>query len=189
MRNYRMKTFLALAAGLLLTAAAPLSLQAAPTGVTGWEIDSEYNENYVPREVDEFKAEIKEIKKIVPLDGMAPGVGVVVPDPDFGGEILVHVGPEEGEALWMDYRNEVAKKVKIGSADDFRQHDIQVGDEVKIRGVWAEIGGQDVFIASRLRIKRDCQLKVRLSKDGTPYWSMTEEKVQSELAAEKADLK
>ena len=55
------------------------------------------------------------------------------------------------------------------------------GDRIKIRGVWAEINGKDVFLAAEIKKGNFFVLKVRLTKDGTPFWSMSKE----ELALEK----
>jgi hypothetical protein len=92
---------------------------------------------------------------------MSPGVALLVKDSE-GEVITVHVGP-----TWF-----------------VRQIKFRNGDRVRIRGAWAEINGQEVFMASKIkRASDDLTLKVRLTKDGTPFWTMSE----AELAKERAD--
>jgi hypothetical protein len=52
---------------------------------------------------------------------------------------------------------------------------------VKVKGAWAQIGGKEVFMASKVKKSENVELKVRRTKDGMPYWVMTPE----ELAKEK----
>jgi hypothetical protein len=61
---------------------------------------------------------------------------------------------------------------------------VKKGDRVKIKGAWAEIDNKDVFMASKVK-KSDSdvfEFKVRLTKNGKPFWTMTKE----ELALERA---
>lgn len=130
--------------------------------ITGWEKDSPYNQHYNLSEYDKFKGTVEDIKECVPLPGMAPGILVVVRDADE--ELVnVHLGPKS----FVDVNTIGLKK----------------GDEVKVKGVWAEIGEQDVFMASKIKKGEYVELKVRLTKDGTPFWTMTPE----QLAQEKED--
>ena len=47
---------------------------------------------------------------------------------------------------------------------------------------WAEINGKDVFIASKIKKDPDIEIiKVRLTKDGTPFWTMTSEQLAMEM--------
>jgi len=57
---------------------------------------------------------------------------------------------------------------------------IRKGDELKIRGAWAEVGGKDVFLAAKIKKGEHFNLKVRLTKDGTPFWTMTPEQQAQE---------
>jgi len=53
---------------------------------------------------------------------------------------------------------------------------------IKIKGVWAEINGKDVFMASKVKQDPDFEIiKVRLTKDGTPFWTMNSEQLAMEL--------
>jgi hypothetical protein len=127
----------------------------------GWELDSPYNKLYNPSEMDKFKAIVVGIKEVVPIPGMTPGVALVVRESE-GEVILVHICP----SWYIDKRD-------IG---------IKKGDKVKIRGVWVEINGEDVFIASKIKKGDYFELKIRLTSSGKPFWTMGPE----ELAKEKA---
>jgi hypothetical protein len=50
---------------------------------------------------------------------------------------------------------------------------VKKGDRVKIRGVWAEINGKDVFMASKVKKGDMFEFKVRLTKNGKPFWTMS----------------
>jgi hypothetical protein len=141
----------------LLTLA--LSPAWANDGLKGWEIDSAYNQLYDASEMDAFKGTVRAFKKITPLNGMAPGVGVVVRDRD-GEDIMVHLCP-------VAYRAE-------------NQIGVKKGDRVKLKGVWVEINGQDVFIASKIKRGDYFEFKVRLTKNGKPFWTMTPEELAQE---------
>ncbi len=127
----------------------------------GWELDSPYNKLYNPSEMDKFKAIVVGIKEVVPMPGMTPGVALMVRESE-GEVILVHICP----SWYIDKRD-------IG---------IRKGDKVKIRGVWVEIDGEDVFIASKIKKGEYFELKIRLTSSGKPFWTMGPE----ELAKEKA---
>ncbi len=135
-------------------------VQTAEKDMGGWEKDGAYNKLYNASELDKLKGRIEKIKEIVPMPGMAPAVAVVLKDRD-GEKVLVHVGPK-----WF-----LGKSIGV-----------KRGDKVKIKGSWAEIKGKDVFLASKIKKGDFFELKVRLTKDGTPFWTMTPE----ELARERA---
>jgi hypothetical protein len=126
----------------------------------GWELDSPYNKLYNPSEMDKFKAIVVGVKEVVPMPGMAPGVALAVRESE-GEVIWVHICP----SWYIDKRD-------IG---------IRKGDKVKIRGVWVEINGEDVFIASKIKKGDYFELKIRLTSSGKPFWTMGPE----ELAKEK----
>ncbi len=65
---------------------------------------------------------------------------------------------------------------------------LKKGDRVKVKGVWAEIGDKDVFIASKVKKGDYFELKVRLTKDGKPFWTMSAEELARERAASKASV-
>jgi hypothetical protein len=53
---------------------------------------------------------------------------------------------------------------------------------IKLKGVWAEVNGKDVFMASKIKKDPDIEIiKVRLTKDGTPFWTMTPEQIAMEM--------
>jgi len=128
----------------------------------GWERGGKYDSLYKPEEREKFKGVVVDIRKVVPLPGMYPGVAIVVRDRD-GEEVLVHLGPR-----WF------INPARMG---------IRKGDKVKVYGVWAEIDDQDVFIASKIKKGDHFQFKVRRTRDGMPYWAMSPD----ELAKEKED--
>ena len=56
------------------------------------------------------------------------------------------------------------------------------GDRVNVKGVWAEIDGKDVFMASKIKIDPHFEFKVRLTKNGFPFWAMSPEQLAHERA-------
>jgi hypothetical protein len=130
----------------------------------GWERGGAYDQNYNPNELDKFRAWVVAVKERVPMEGMAPGVVLEVKEGKEDDEtILVHVCP----AAYMGPK-------EIG---------LRRGDRVKIRGAWAYINGQDIFMAAKIKKGDYFVLKLRLTSDGKPFWTMTPE----ELAQEKND--
>lgn len=127
----------------------------------GWEKDSPYNKLYNAAEMDSFKGTVTKIKEIVPLPGMSPGVGIVVRESKTE-SILVHLCPS-----WFADRKDIG---------------IKKGDRVKVKGVWAEIEGKDIFMASKIKRGKLFSFKVRLTKDGTPFWTMSPEQLAKEKA-------
>ena len=124
----------------------------------GWEKEGAYNKLYKASELDKLKCRVKKVTEVVPLKGMSPGIALIADDGD-GEEFIVHVGPK-----WY-----------LGDSTG-----ISRGDKLKIRGSWAEIDGEDVFIASKIKKGDFFELKVRLTKDGTPFWTMTPEELAKE---------
>ena len=125
----------------------------------GWEKDSPYNKFYNAAERDNFKATVVDIKEVVPMPGMSPGWALVVRE-SKSEDILVHLCP-----TWFVDRKGIGLKK---------------GDRVKVRGVWAEINGKDVFLASKVKKGNFFSFKVRLTKDGTPFWTMSPAKLAKE---------
>lgn len=132
------------------------------SGLAGWEKDSEYNRLYIASEMDQFKGIVESIGEVQPLPGMDPGIELTVKDQD-GENVRVQVGPKSFVNL-----------DSIG---------LRKGDKVKVRGVWTEVGEEEVFLASKIKKGENTELKVRRTSDGTPYWTLTAE----ELAAEKKE--
>jgi hypothetical protein len=130
--------------------------------IVGWGKDSAYNKLYDLDEWDSFKGNVVGFKKITPLKGMSPGVALLVKDGDSDEVITVHLGP--------------SPFVNPNSIS------LRKGEKVKVKGVWAEINGEEVFMASKLKKGEYYEYKVRLTKDGTPFWTMSPE----ELARERA---
>lgn len=128
----------------------------------GWEQDGTYDSLYTPSELDKLKGTIQKIMEVVPMEGMAPGIGLILKDGD-GEKVTVHIGPK-----WFLGDN-------IG---------LKRGDRVKIRGSWAEIDGEDVFMGAKIKKGDYFSLKVRLTKNGKPFWTMSPEELAKERAAE-----
>ena len=129
--------------------------------MSGWELNSPYNKLYKASEMDSFKGTVVDIKEVVPMPGMSPGLALEVSE-SKGETITVHLCP-------ASFENKKSIRIKKG-------------DRVKVSGVWAEINKKDVFMGSKVS-KDDYSLKVRLTKDGTPFWTMT----PSQLAKERQD--
>jgi len=153
--------------GLMLsfTAAAVLGVSLVQAeekkDMQGWGIDDPYNRHYNIKEYEKIRAWVVRVKEIIPMPGMSPATAMEVRE---GDEIIeVHICP-----TWY-------KK-----PEDIR---VKKGDRIKIRGVWAYIDGKDVFMASKIKKDPDFEIvKVRLTKDGTPFWTMTPEQLAKELA-------
>ena len=135
--------------------------QARATGIVGWEKDSAYNSHYNYKERDAIKGKVIKFKEVVPLPGMAPGTSLIF-DED-GQEILVHLCP-------LAY----ADPQKTGIRKDIK---------TKISGSWATIAGQDVFMAAKVKQGENFEFKVRLTKDGTPFWTLSPEELAKESSA------
>ena len=127
----------------------------------GWEADSDYNQLYQAAELDKLKGYVQKIIEVVPIKGMAPGIGLIVKDGD-GDKVVVHIGPK-----WF-----------LGDSVGIKR-----GEKVKIKGAWAEIDDKDIFIASKIKKGDFFELKVRLTKDGKPFWTMSSEELARERAA------
>lgn len=125
----------------------------------GWETDSIYNALYNYKERDKIKGKVLKFKKVTPLPSMDPGTALIFKEGDE--EILVHLCP------W-DFA-------------DPKETGIRKGVTTKINGAWALIDDQDIFIAAKVKQGDHFEFKVRLTKDGTPFWAMSPE----ELAAER----
>lgn len=128
----------------------------------GWEKGGAYDRHYDVGEMDELKGKVQTVKIVVPLPGMSPGVALEV-DVGESDSVLVHVCP-----IWF------ADIKKIG---------VKKGDKVKIRGAWTEIDGKDVFMASKIKKGEEFELKVRMTKDGTPFWTLSPEELARERSA------
>lgn len=130
----------------------------AEKDMTGWGNDDEYNKLYSPKELDKLKGRVVKFSKVKPFPGMSKAT-VLILDED-GDKIVVHLCP-----VWFATPKETG---------------IKRGDKVKIKGSWAEIDGEDVFMASKVKKGEHYEFKVRLTKDGTPFWNMTPEQLAHE---------
>jgi len=126
----------------------------------GWEKGSQYNGFYNYKERDSLKGEILEFKEITPLPGMAPGTAFILKEGDD--KILVHLCP-------VAFRTPEATGIRRGV-------------KTKVSGCWTLIDGQDIFIAAKVKQGENFEFKVRLTKDGTPFWTLTPEELAKETA-------
>ena len=131
-------------------------------GLEGWEKNSDYNNLYDLAQKDKLKGVVVDVKKLTPLPGMAPGIGLLVQSPEDG-TVTVHLGPRS----FINVNN--IWKLK--------------GAQVKVRGVWAQIADENVFIAYKVKSDKHV-LKLRRTRDGTPHWTMTPEELAKERALE-----
>ena len=146
---------------MLLAMGAGLGFAEEPKDMGGWELGSTYNQYYDASEMDRIRCTVKKVTTVVPLKGMAPGVVLLVEE-SKGDTTPVHVCPE-----WY-----------LGVKDV----GIKKGDSLKIRGSWAEINGEFIFMASKIKKGDYFVLKVRLTKDGKPFWTMGPEELAREIA-------
>lgn len=154
---------------LSLALAAGVALADEKRDMQGWGVDDPYNKLYDVREYEKFRAWVVKLREAPPMPGMSPATIVDVREgsKEFTEIIEVHMCP-----TWF------AKPSEIG---------VKPGDRVKLKGVWAEIDGKDVFMASKIVIDPDFEFKVRLTKDGFPFWAMSPEQVAQERAASLAE--
>jgi len=157
-----------LLAGFVLAALAAFALNhtAVYAGekrdMQGWGVNDPYNQHYDVKESEKFRAWVLKVQEVVPLAGMSPATALLVREGSE--EIEVHICP-----TW--YR----KPKEIG---------VKPGDRIKLKGVWAYIDGKDVFMASKIKKEPDIDvIKVRLTKDGTPFWTMTAEQLAQETSS------
>lgn len=126
----------------------------------GWEIDSPYNKLYDVREYEKIRAWVVRVKEVVPMPGMSPATALDVRE---GSDVFeVQLCP-----TWYRKPSEIR---------------LEKNARIKLKGVWAEVNGKDVFMASKIKKDPDIEiLKVRLTKDGTPFWTMTSEQIAMEM--------
>jgi len=146
---------------LVLLFSFSMAFAADPAEKKGWGIDDPYNKFYNPKEFEKFKATVVKVTEVVPIPGMSPATALEVRE--GSNTILVHLCP-----TWFAKPNEIG---------------VKPGDQVVLKGCWAEINGKDVFLASKVRKGDSPEFKVRLTKDGTPFWTMTPEQLAKERAS------
>jgi len=126
----------------------------------GWGIDDPYNKLYDVREYEKIRAWVIRVKEVVPMPGMSPATALDVREGAY--EFEVQICP-----TWYRKPSEILLK------KDAR---------IKLKGSWAEVNGKDVFMASKIKKDPDTDIiKVRLTKDGTPFWTMTPERIAMEM--------
>lgn len=148
---------------LVCLSAHAFAAQGGKPDTTGWEKGGAYDKFYDAKEADSFKGRVEDIIEITPLPGMAKGVGLTVRDKKDNKVETVHLGPKD----FVDLDSIGLKK----------------GDTVKVVGVWANIGGKDVVMASKVKKDEGVELKVRRSKDGMPWWGLSAEELAKERKA------
>jgi hypothetical protein len=129
-------------------------------GLEGWEKNSGYNNLYDLAQKDRIKGVVVDVTKLIPLPGMAPGVGLLVQSPQDG-SVTVHLGPRSF--------------INVNTIWNLK------GAQVKVRGVWAEIKNEKVFIAYKLKSDK-LAIKLRRTRDGTPLWTMSPQELAKERA-------
>lgn len=146
--------------GLVVTLlSAGSGMAAEKNDMGGWERNSKYDKLYVPSDRDSFKGIVTGFKEIIPFPGMSPGVAILVKDPD-GDVVTVHLGPR-----WFI---------------DPAATGIRKDDRVKVKGVWVELNNEDIVMASKISKGDFFEYKVRLTKDGTPFWTLSKEDLERE---------
>jgi len=133
---------------------------AGEMNIKGWEKGSEYDNLYDNTDRDVFKGTLVDIENITPMDGMAEGIAVLVKDKEDGEEVLVHLGPKDF----------VEPRIK----------DLRPGVRVKVYGVLIELNGEYEYMAAKLKAGEERKYKFRLTRDGTPFWSLSPEALKKE---------
>ena len=127
----------------------------------GWGIDDPYNKLYDVREYEKIRAWVVRVKEVVPMPGMSPATALDVRE--GSDEFEVQICP-----TWYRKPSDIH---------------LQKNARIKLKGVWAEINGKDVFMAAKIKKDPDIDvIKVRLTRDGTPFWTMTPERLAKEMA-------
>jgi hypothetical protein len=130
-----------------------------PKDMGGWENGGKYDQYFRSGQRESFKGVVMGFKEIVPLPGMSPGIALLVKDAS-GDVITVHLGPK-----WFVTPEDTG---------------IKRDDQVKVKGVWAEIDGKDVFMAAKISKGEFFEYKLRLTKDGKAFWNMNPEELAKE---------
>jgi hypothetical protein len=154
---------------VLLMFAASLPGNAAPSSdsndLAGWGPDDPYNRLFDHSAVEKIKGRVVGFKFERPLPDMSPATIMMIND--GSGSIEVHICP-----TWF------ARPEDIG---------VRVGDRVKIRGCRVEIGGKSVIMAAKIKKRGFHEFKVRLTKNGKPFWTFSLEEVVREFSSAAAE--
>ena len=161
MRNKFQRVFYITALILLSFVVGISSVQAEEKrDMKGWGVDDAYNKLYDVREFEKIRCYVVRVKEVVPMPGMSPATALDVREGAYEWE--VHLCP-----TWYRKPSEIRLKKN---------------ERIKLKGVWAEINGKDVFMASKIKKDPNTEIiKVRLTKDGTPFWTMTPERLAMEM--------
>ena len=157
----RFQQIIKLTALILLSLAVAVSYVQAEEkpDMKGWGINDPYNKLYDVREFEKVRCYVVRVKEVVPMPGMSPATALVVREGAYEWE--VHLCP-----TWYRKPSEIRLKKN---------------ERIKLKGVWAEINGKDIFMASKIKKDPNTEIiKVRLTKDGTPFWTMTPERLAME---------
>ena len=150
-----------------------------PKLMKGWEADSEYNKLYDVREFEKLRVWFVRAKEVIPMPGMSPA-----PTPPQATQRATR----ERAVAERAWRGGWRSMGLFLSEPWYRKPDeipLKKDDRIKIKGVWAEINGKDVFMASKIKKDPDFDIiKVRLTKDGTPFWTMTPEQRAREMVSD-----
>jgi hypothetical protein len=154
-----------------LIAAAAVFLSAAggsaeeKKDMQGWGKDDPYNQLYDVREFEKIRVWVIRVKEVVPMPGMSPATALEVKENVNSEGFEVHLCP-----TWYRKPSEIM---------------VKRNDRVKLKGAWAEINGRDIFMASKVKKDPDLEIiKVRLTSDGTPFWTMTPDQLAKEMSQE-----
>lgn len=129
----------------------------------GWEKGGEYDRFYDPGKFETIKGELLGYETIRPLPGMSPGLAARVRDRD-GRVVTAHLGPE----TYVGFLPEV----------------LHPGASVKLKGAFATVAGQPVFMASKIRNAEVFELKLRSTRTGSPYWDLSRAEMIEETLEE-----
>ena len=139
---------------LLLVSFAVSAKAEGPQDMGGWEKDAPYNQLYDARELDSFKGTVQKIFTVAPMPGMALATAILVEEAEDAFNV-VHICPE-----WFAGPQDIV---------------LRRGDRVNVKGVCAEIDGEFVFMAAKVKKGDFFEFKVRVTCDGTPFWTMSKE--------------
>jgi hypothetical protein len=159
--------FLIIAFAALAVVAAAGPSQAG--GYPGWGLESKIDQMYDTSEFDKIKGYFEESFEITPFEGMAEGYGLTLKDRADGEIVKVILGPK-------DY-------VKEG----FEELGIRGGQKIKVYGAWCYINGEDVIVATKVKVTDDLYLKFRRTSDGLAYWNMPQKVYKAEMSQEKGN--
>lgn len=148
---------------LILLVVALLVLPATALAASGWENDAPYNKIYDPQKLESVKGNLLAFVEVRPLPGMTPGLAMLLRTAS-GEEVQAQLGP-------LDLLSPLREIVHPGVY-------------VKVKGIFAEVGGKEVFMTAKMRAGEFFELKLRGTRSGTPLWVSRE---SGHLFAEKLE--